>query len=171
MPYPSFSAGQRVTAALLNAGKLEKVTKGSAQNSTTTTLADITSLLFTCEAGAVYIMHVEVAYDSPTANDIKFDWTVPTGGSMARSISALGTGATDNSGAGGSLINIRRGNATAQGGGGTGGTTNAFSTWREHIVFTSVDAGTVQMRFAMNAGATGPAIVQAESFFTYQRVA
>jgi hypothetical protein len=168
MPYPTLTAGQKVTAALLNAGKLEFVTNAAgAQTNATTTFADATDLGFAVEAGARYQIHVLVSYDAPTATDIKFDWSMPSGATTARNCEYLALATTTNIAS--TVAKIRRGATTAVSAGGPNAVANAFSVYEEITDLQTVSAGTAQFRFAANAA--GTATLQSDSIIYYQRIA
>lgn len=167
MPYPVFTAGQRVTAASLNAGKIEFVTNSAgAQTNTTTTFANATGLSFAVEASARYRIHVLIGYDAPTATDIKFDWSMPTSATTARNCEYLAQGTATNIDS--NMAKIRRGATTAVVAGGPNSVANAFSVYEEVTDLITVSAGTAQFRFAANAA--GTATLQADSIIYYQRI-
>lgn len=78
--YPTFLAGQRITATLLSSAQpmVARKTSDTARTASTTLTAD-PHLTFDVAANAVYIMDGWVKYDSPTAADINIDWTIPSG--------------------------------------------------------------------------------------------
>jgi hypothetical protein len=167
MPYPTFTAGQKVTALLLNAGKLEFVTNAAgAQTNATTTFADATDLGFPVEAGGRYLIHVLIGYDAPTATDIKFDWSLPAGATTARNCEYLAQGTATNIDS--NMAKIRRGATTAVVAGGPNSVANAFSVYEEVTDMQIVTAGTAQFRFAANAA--GTATLQGDSIIYYQRI-
>jgi hypothetical protein len=173
MPYPSFRAGQRVTAALLNAGKMEFVTNSAgAQTNTTTTMADATDLVFAAEANSRYKVTALISYNAPIADangDIKFEWTAPSGASMGRNVIALSTSLASTN-LDSNVAMLRRGTGTDQVAGGSGGGGSSFSLYMETVdLVVGGTAGDVQFRFALNAG-TGTATLQADSVIYYQRI-
>jgi hypothetical protein len=171
VPYPTVLAGQRVTSAMLNAGKMEFVTNsGGAQTNTSTTPVDATGLGFPVEASSRYLVHVVVSYDSTAADDdIRFDWTMPSGGNVDRNCIYLAVGATTNIDS--NIGMVRRGTATDVVAGGTAGVDSAFSVYEEICNMTvSTTAGTAQFRFGLGT-APGTATLQADSVIYYQRIA
>ncbi len=172
MTYPKILAGMTVTAALLNAGKVEKVTNsGGAQTNTLTTFVDATSLGFAVEANSRYRARALIAYDAPidSANgDINFQWTGPADVNMSRYIVGLDIAATTNIDA--NLMSVRRALGTDVRVGATNGTANAFSLYEDMMDITVITAGTIQLQFALGAG-VGTATVQADSMIWYQRIA
>jgi len=168
MPYPTFTAGQRITASVLNAGKLEFVTNAAgAQTNATTTFANITDLVFAVEASARYQIHVLIGYDAPTATDIKFDWSMPSGASTNRNCEYLALATATNIAS--TMAKIRRGATTAVQVGGPNAVANAFSVYEEVTDLQTSSAGNAQFRFAANAA--GTATVQGDSIIYYQRIA
>jgi len=167
MPYPVFTAGQRITAGGLTAGKLEFVTNSAgAQTNATTTMANITGLSFVVEDNARYRVRVLVAYDAPTATDIKFDWAGITGAVLGRNVMSPATGTATNIDT--NVQMIRRAASTDVVAGGPNAVDSAFSVYAETIDFLTQTGGTVNFRFAANA--VGTATVQADSFIYYQRM-
>jgi hypothetical protein len=169
MPFPLFLAGQRVTAALLNTGKLEFVTNSAgAQTNATTTMTDATNLGFSVTANSRWWAMLVIAYDAPTATDAKFAWTSPVGVTMARNITSQAAGTTTNIDT--NAILIRRGTGTAQAVGGPASTASAFSVHTEICdIQVGATAGTMQFQFAANAA--GTATLQSDSMLWYQQVA
>lgn len=167
MPYPVWTAGQRVTAAGLVAGKREFVTNsGGAQTNATTTMTNATGLSFTADANARYWLMALIAYDAPTATDIKFDWTGPTGVILNRNVMSLNAGTATNIDS--NVVKIRRATGFDAVAGGPNAVANAFSLHQEIGDLITQTGGTVQFRFAANAA--GTATLQADSFIYYQRI-
>lgn len=170
MPYPEFRAGQRITASLLNAGKLEYVINAAgAQTNATTTVAAATDLSFDVEANAVYLVQARLSFGGTNTVDAKVNWTVPSGATMQRNIIAASETGTTNEDT--NAIFIRRGASTQQESGiFTSPSVTAFNTyWEDVWLVVGATAGTVQANFAaVNAGT---ATLNADSYITYQRVA
>jgi hypothetical protein len=78
--YPTFLAGQRITAALLSSAQpmVARKTADTQRNSTTLATAD-PHLQFTVEANAVYIMDGFIKFESAANADFAVDWSAPTG--------------------------------------------------------------------------------------------
>lgn len=172
MTYPKILAGQTVTAALLNAGKVEYVTNSAgAQTNTSTVFVDATGLGFAVEANSRYRARALISYDAPvdSANgDINFQWTGPVDVNMSRHIVGLELAATTNIDA--NLMSVRRALGTDVRVGGTGTVANGFSLYEDMIDLTVITAGTIQFQFALGAG-VGTATLQADSMIWYQRIA
>jgi hypothetical protein len=171
MPYPEILAGQTVTAALLNAGRWEYVTNDASQTNATTTFANATDLSFAVEADSRYRARALIAYDAPidSANgDVNFQWTGPADVNMTRRITAPALAATTNIDT--NLMSVARALGTDVRVGGTASTDNAFSLYEDVMDITVITAGTIQLQFALGAGA-GTATLQADSMIWYQRIA
>lgn len=155
------------------------VVKSSDQSNATTTLTDVTDMNFTVVPNANYWIQARISYQAPidnTTGDIRFDWTVPSGGVMHRNILSPGTQQTGLNNNITTLNMIRRGAATAQAGGGTGsgtGQSNLFTPWWEDIWYIgSSTGGTVQLRFSQNSGTGGTptTTVRADSMMLIERI-
>lgn len=174
MTYPKILAGMTVTAALLNAGKVQKVTNAAAQNTTLSTFVDATDLGFAVEANSRYKARALIAYNAPVSNtdgDINFQWTGPVDVTMTRRITGLAVTNTTNIDA--NLMNVARSLGTDVRVGGTAGTDNAFTIYEDVMDITVTTAGTIQLQFAVGVITTPPitATVQADSVIYYQRIA
>lgn len=176
MTYPKVLAGMTVTAALLNAGKVQKVTNSASQDTTLTTFVDATNLGFAVEANSRYKARALIAYNAPPSNtdgDINFQWTGPAGVTMTRRITGLALTNTTNIDA--NLMSVARALGTDVRVGGTTapGTANAFTLYEDIMDIMVTTAGTIQLQFAVGV-ITTPVItvtVQADSMIWYQRVA
>jgi hypothetical protein len=76
--YPTFLAGQRLTAGLLRSSQeqVARKTADTGRAATTTTVAD-PHLQFDVLANAVYRWHGWIKYDGPTAADLNVDFSAP----------------------------------------------------------------------------------------------
>jgi len=78
--YPTYLAGQRITASLLASGQPQTARKtADTQRAAVTTPAADPHLAFTVIAGAVYVLDGWIKYDGPTAADLLLDWSAPSG--------------------------------------------------------------------------------------------
>jgi hypothetical protein len=78
MPYPTFSAGQRVTAALLTAAQpLTAYKAGDTSRASTTASNPDPDLTFAVEANATYLVDGYLIYGADPAVDIKLGFTGP----------------------------------------------------------------------------------------------
>lgn len=78
--YPTYLAGQRITASLLASAQpiVARKTADTARTASTTPSAD-PHLQFSLTANAVYVMDGWLKYDGPTAADFLLDFSAPTG--------------------------------------------------------------------------------------------
>ncbi|GAA4626596.1 hypothetical protein GCM10023196_035480 [Actinoallomurus vinaceus] len=169
MPYPVFTAGQRLTAALLSAMQVNLVRKLSDQTvSNSTTLVNATDLSIPVAANATYLVRLRASYSASTTGDVKFSWTSPSGATVQRYIIGPTSGTTDTSA---TTVQMRRRSGTASPAGGDG--TANFSTYQEDIsVQTTGTAGTLQLQFAQNTvDAANGTILRADSYIEYLRIA
>ena len=120
-----------------------------------TSAQDVTEMVFTGAANAVYMVKLLLSYTGNSAQDIKVSWSVPSGADMARWIMAPQLGSTDVENQGISMI--RRSPGTEQGAGAPT-TTNGYATFQEDILVTmGATAGSVQLRAAQRtSGSSSP---------------
>lgn len=163
--YPTWAAGQRVTAALLTSMQMQMI-QGTGTTNATTTLADAPGYVLAAEANASYYLRLVTSFDAPVATDIKFAWTAPAGASMTRSILAPQAGNATNLNT--AVMMIRRSTGTVDQVGGPAGVANAFTTYLEDILLSTTTAGNVQLQFA--AFAAGTATINS-GFIIAQRLA
>ncbi|MEV8032291.1 hypothetical protein [Streptomyces sp. NPDC086182] len=78
--YPTFLAGQRITATLLRSGQeqVARKTSDTSRSAVTVTSAD-PHLQFEVVANAAYRWHGWVKYDGPAAGDLALDFSAPSG--------------------------------------------------------------------------------------------
>lgn len=94
MVYPTFVAGQRLTAQMLSDMQWKSVEQGSAQTVNNSAALVNTNIVIPLAAGAVYMYRLLIGYTSqgsgvgsPTPednSDVKFAWTDPPGGEVRR---------------------------------------------------------------------------------------
>lgn len=78
--YPTYLAGQRITAALLTSAQPMVVRKtADTQRSSTTTTTDDPHLTFAVAANAVYVWDGLLKYDGSTVGDVSIGFSAPTG--------------------------------------------------------------------------------------------
>lgn len=167
MPYPTFTAGSPLTAADLTAMQWQQVSQGSDQTINNSTTLTATSLILPAVANATYKYELYVGYTntSDTA-DIKFDWTVPTSGSVTRFVAGPGTSATGGSTNYTTTLWRRTvaGSAIAIGGSST--STSYF----EFGEIDGGDGGDVTFRFAQNTATVANTVLSSTSTLWYVRV-
>lgn len=138
------------------------------QEVTGTTLVDADDLYFFVQSGGIYHIKARLAFGASTAGDIRVNWTVPGTSIMERYVIAPAVGLTTNIDT--NVTMIRRGAATQQTGGGSGGTANNYTAWWEDIVLYADAGGRVQLAFAQGTADATPTILRERSFITVDRV-
>jgi hypothetical protein len=156
---PFFSAGQKLTATALQrvaplAGykQSDEIVNGSA------TFQDDDDLFVSLEANAVYKGQLHLLYNSGTTPDIKWQFTRPSGCTLADwSFLGFNTAGTFAYGFGGEAI--------AAGGLGSKVTADAWG------LITTTSAGILQFQWAQNTSTGSNTIMMAGSYLYCQRLA
>ena len=162
--YPTWTAGQRVTAAQLTLMEPLLVYKLAAEAVTSsTTLQNDDELFLPVAANAFYILDCWIQFNALVGADIKIAWTVPTSATM--NYSALGTGPTNYTDYDTSVVS----SGTARPAKGNAPTPQAISS-RGHLQ-TSSTAGTLQLQWAQNTSNATATSVLAGSWIRLNRVA
>lgn len=162
--YPTWSAGQRVTAAGLTAMEpLIAYKLANEQVTSSTTLQNDDELFLAVEAGGLYILDCWVEFTATSGVDIKVAWTFPAGSSM--NYSALGTGITNYTDYDSSVV----AGGTSRGARGNGATPQGISS-RGHLQASST-AGTLQLQWAQNTSNAAATTVLAGSWIRLNRIA
>jgi hypothetical protein len=92
--YPAWLAGMNITADLLAAMlPLSAWKTGTTSRSSTTSPAADPDLSLTVVSSATYIVDLSLVYDADTAGDLKYAWTIPSGGTLSLMAAAMLTGA------------------------------------------------------------------------------
>ncbi|WP_329187054.1 hypothetical protein [Actinacidiphila glaucinigra] len=172
MPYPTWQAGQRITADLLLGGSTFNAEQGSDQTVTnSTTLAD-SNLVVPAEANARYEYTLQAIYSTNTTGKIKFQWSVPNGSMMVRSGHGLGNGQTGGATVGTLVWSSRGDFSTVFNVGGTTGSPPGDASFLEvGEIVTGSTAGNVTLQFAQAAAnATDPAILRSLSRLRWRRI-
>jgi hypothetical protein len=168
--YPTFLAGQRLTAGLLRSAQPQALRKTADESrESTTTLADDTHLVFAAEANAVYTMYGWIKYFANNTPDIKMQFTVPTGclGEWAWLMPGAGTAAATTNGYSirteSNDVNVVR----------TGfGTSNSdHNTPVSGIFRMSSTAGNIALQWAQNTSDASANILYTDSWLMFQRIA
>lgn len=164
--FPTFAAGQRITASLLASMLPQTIIKSADQSSTSTTLANVTDLSFAVAAPATYMAWLYLCYTGDTTSDCVINWTFPSGSTIQRYGFGpqAGSTATDATSV---FMRRRSGVSNVFGGDSTAGT---FILAYEQLLLRTTNSGTAQLQFARN-GASGTTTVRSDSFIQYQRVA
>jgi len=170
MPYPSWSAGQTVTAADLTAMQWVVVEQGEDQTVNNSTTVVDTNLSMQAEAGARYLYRLRVTYTSGSTVDIKFRWTVPSSGSVDRFIQAGGTSSTGSSENLETMVSRRASESTEVPAAGATSSPNTL-VYIEDGVIGGGNGGAVTLQFAQNSAVAANTVVQDLSFLAYLRIA
>ncbi|MGP3686538.1 hypothetical protein ACTVZO_17830 [Streptomyces sp. IBSNAI002] len=164
MPYPTWSAGQRVTAALLTAMQPITVVKTIDEPVTaSTTLQDDNQLILPLEAAATYTVRGALFYDGQfNAGNLKLSWALPAGASIFWSANgpALGGAAAYASQA------VTSGNISV----GTYGTGGSKTTASIVAHVTTSAAGNMILRWAQDTSHATPTQIYAKSFLQAIRI-
>lgn len=156
----------------VTASSKQAIIKSGDQNSNTnsTALVNDSELFFTTVPNATYLVDAYLSYSGAQAGDIRVAWSVPSGASASRYITAMQLGMTTNINAG--MMAIRRGATTEQTAGASGGVDNDFTNWHERtIVRTGATGGTAQLRFGQGASNATVTIMRQDSFMVIERIA
>lgn len=154
------------------ASSKQVIVKPGEQNSNTnsTALVNDDTLFFTTVPNATYLVDAYLSYGGAQAGDIRVAWSVPSGASASRYITAPAVGMTSNESA--SMSSIRRAATTEQQAGASGGTANDFTNWYEKtIIRTAATGGTAQLRFGQGTSSGTVTVMHADSFILIERIA
>ena len=180
--YPTFLAGQRLTASLLTSSQpmTARKTSDTSRASTTTTTAD-PELTFELVANGVYIWDGWLKYTGIAAGDINIDFTIPTGalgeytafGAGRGVISATGTPGVlqaNTADTNGYMIRTESNDISqARSFGAIAGTD--FSLLMSGIVRVSTTAGTFALEWAQAVSDATATVVYTDSWMRLQRIA
>lgn len=153
------------------ASSKQAIVKSGDQNSNTnsTALVNDSELFFTTVPNATYLVDAYLSYGGAQAGDIRVAWSVPSGASAARYITAPAVGMTSNENA--SMVSIRREATTEQQAGASGGTANDFTDWHEKtIIRTGASGGTAQLRFGQGTSSGTVTVMRQDSFMIIERI-
>lgn len=182
--YPTFLAGQRITAAMLRSGQeqVARKTSDTARSAVTATSAD-PHLQFEVVANAAYRWHGWVKYDGPAAGDLALDFSAPSGSlgewaaigvgnSPVIGASAAPAFLTDTQDARGYLTRFEANDVTSArsyGTLGTGGT--PLTAWLYGTLRTSTTAGTFSLDWAQFSSNATALTLYTDSWLSLLRVA
>lgn len=157
--YPSITAGQKLTADLLNSMLPQFVYKAAnTERSSTTTVSSDPDLQISLEAGTYFVEFFLIA-GGVTASDIKTAWSTPSGSSGLKSVVGPGSTATDANADNISMRSGVHGFATEITYSGVRNATNQVFRIYEHGVVTVTTAGTLALQWAQaTSGATASRI-------------
>lgn len=165
MPFTSFSSGQTLTAAALNAALNGIAPIGAYKTSDETVSSNATvqnddELFVTVSANKVYAVLWWTAWTcANTTSDFRQDFDGPTGATMVRTFYAQGTSASGNEGT--VLTNLNTAMGTDDTRGGISGTLTGFGAG---LLTMSSTAGTFRMRWAQSTSDASNTTVKAGSW-------
>lgn len=182
--YPTFLAGQRLTASLLRSAQ-EQVARKTADTSraAVTTTAPDPHLQFDVVAGAVYRWHGWVKYDGPTAADLSLDFGAPSGSLGEWAAIAVGSspviGAssvpafqTDTQDSRGYMVRTETNDVTAARSYGTLGTNNVpLTAWLYGMLRVGPTGGTFSLDWAQFTSNATPVTLYTDSWLSMLRIA
>lgn len=170
MPYPTWAAGQKVTAAQLQGMQWQVVTQGSDQTVNNSTTVVSTNLTLNAVSGARYTYQLLVTYTSGATPDIKFRWTFPTSATIDRFILSAGSASTGSSENLTTSVVRRASEFTEVPAAGTG-TSPVTLIYTERGEIYGGTGGAVTLQFAQNTTNASDTIVQSLSRLEYLRIA
>jgi hypothetical protein len=170
--YPSWAAGDPITASGLNATQGDWIIKPSNTTRTSTiVLADDPDLTTTLEANAVYHVDFRLRVACVNAEDFMTDWTVPSGASGNRDcLGAAETVTTDTDGKSNLTVHRTAGFATDVVYGGVRNSSSNQMPVHESAIIATTSAGTLALRWAQGtSGGTGTTLA-ADSSLHVKRI-
>lgn len=161
-----FTAGQKITAAQLNAFcvPLAVIKPGDQSLASSTTLQNDSALFVPVVASATYLFDCYLDYEGGTlgSSDLKWTWAVPAGAALRYCADWLSTGSTVQVG-----ITHKDTDVLAAG---TGGAASLFSVRMTGSLVMGVTAGNLQLQWAQNTSNATATIVHAQSRLALWRV-
>lgn len=173
--YPTWLAGQRVTATLLASMQRNVIVATTTQTVTNSaTLVSDNELVFPLAASAIYLVEFSLLFNSTSATgDVKVQWSVPSGSTGLRHV----MGPTNNSA---TFTDRQDTNVKICAHGFTtngvsqleaGGASTDTLVYERGVVTTGSTAGNVTVQWAQNAATAAVTLTRdANSFMTAQRV-
>lgn len=172
MVYPPITAGQRITAALLNSMQPLYVQKPSDQSVTNSTVnVNDTALLLALEANATYVVSGILSYSAHQDGDIRMGWTVPSGGTFQWLCHAQNAGGTTGISTGVVVDMQNAGAGTFPLGGADTSNATVMTGLLSGRIVTSATAGNLQLNWAQRVSHATASIMRAGSWVLAQRVA
>lgn len=169
--YPTWAAGDPISASMLNYTQGDVIVKTSATSrTTTTTLADDPDLTTTLDANATYLVEFFLHMVSPTGVLIKTAWTVPSGATGNRHVIGVGSSATDANSDNISSRSGVHGFTTSVTYGTRGANTNQIGAVETAIV-TTTSSGTLAIQWAQVTSSATAAQMSAGACMRVKRVA
>jgi len=144
-----------------------RLSSDSSAVNNSTTLVDVTGLAVTLSTNAEYWVEGLLIYNSSTAADIKFSWTIPSGATGSWGVFGAQTGTA------GVLASINTAQAAWTGNGACGGAGvgTQMVAMPRGVIVTAGTGGSFQLRFAQNSADATNTVVNAFSAIRADRVA
>lgn len=180
--YPTFLAGQRITASLLasSQAKVLRKTADTSRSALTTTTAD-PHLQFTAEANAVYVWSGWLKYDGATSADLVVSFSAPSGslgewGGHGVGITVIGAASTptletDTSRTNGYMVRTETNDVTQFRTYGCLGVGNTLTVLFSGTLRTSTTSGTWSCDWSQSVSSATATTVYTDSYIWLQRVA
>ncbi|MDG4535336.1 hypothetical protein [Streptomyces sp. AV19] len=168
--YPTFLAGQRLTAALLASAQpmVVRKTADTSRASTATPTAD-PHLTFSVEANAVYVWHGFIKYFADPTPDLQVNFTAPTGSLGEWHQIAAGSGTTTGTTAG---YSVRMDSNDVTSGRNFYGTSDTDMGAVIHgTLRVGSTAGTFALQWAQASSSATATILYTDSYIWMQRIA
>ncbi len=164
--YPTFYAGQRLTAALMASTQPITVVKAADESVTSsTTLQDDNHLILALEANATYVVEGALFYDGQfNAGNLKLTWSLPASATIYWAPNAPATG-----GAAAYASQATTSGNLSVGTYGTGGTKTTASI--SATVTTAGTAGSMTLRWAQDTSSATATTIYAKSWLRAIRIA
>ena len=159
-----FTAGTRITAALLNSIAPLSVIKPSDQSVTSsTTLVNDSALFLPVVASATYLFDAYLDFEGAAigTGDLKIEWTVPAGAALRFDLHGLNTASSSFS------STFTDGVTTALG---TTGAASLRGALMKGSLVMAATAGNLQLKWAQNTSSATATIVHAQSYVALWRV-
>ena len=165
MPIPTWSVGQVLASADVNSWFVPLAAVRTAGQSVTssTTLVNDNTLFLPLAASSTYIWLAFLDYEAANGGDIKYQWTVPTGGVLRGGSSYMALT--------GVAVSWQEFNAAAVSSARGNGAGNGQSAVAYGSVTTGVTAGNLQTQWAQNTSSATATIMHLGSFIIAWHVA
>lgn len=180
--YPTFLAGQKITASLLRSAQpiVVRKTADTPRTATTTTTAD-PHLQFDAVANAVYIWDGWVKYDADTVGDLVLDFTTPAGalgewlgfgtGNPPTGASATPTLRVDTQGVSGYMLRTETNDVAQSRSFGALGVGITLGVQMYGTLRMASTAGTFTLDWAQGASSATATTLYTDSWLRFQRIA
>lgn len=169
--YPTWAAGQRVTAAQLTAAQpLEAWKAGDTTRASSTTTSADPDLTLNVEAGARYKLTGALFYGARSDTDLKFGWSAPAGAVLTWHGHCQATATSGTTGD--AIYDVQSISTTAYAPGGAAADNTTIMVVLLHgELVVGGSAGTFSLNWAQNTSNATGTVLKANSHITLKRVA